>query len=153
MAIQYKTSGKYLREWDGMNGPIIITAWDIVEEYATSLDIRKITNGKNMKELRYNNYYTEISNSRKKLVIVDFWASWCGPCKTFSSIFERLDKRFSNEIDCFKYNIEEGNIIPRELDITMIPTIIIYKGNKVIFKINGLPTEQMMITKIGELLK
>ena len=74
---------------------------------------------------------------KEGLVLVDFWAEWCGPCKMLSPIIEEL----SNEIKAVsfaKFNIDENQEVPQKLSITAIPSLILYKDGELVDRVNGL---------------
>ena len=86
-----------------------------------------------MKEFNDNNFKQETSDG---LVLVDFWAEWCGPCKMISPILEELSTEIP-EITFAKLNIDQNQQIPIELGITSIPTLLLYKNGKLIEQIQG----------------
>ncbi len=70
--------------------------------------------------------------SQNKLIILDFWAEWCGPCKNFSPIFAEQAQRHP-EILFGSVNVEEQNELAREFDIRSIPFLMILKENTLIY--------------------
>lgn len=79
-------------------------------------------------EITDQNFEEEVKNS-DKLVLVDFWAPWCGPCKMLGPILEELGSELKN-VKIVKMNIDEHLAIPSEMGIRSIPTMMIFKDGK-----------------------
>lgn len=75
--------------------------------------------------------------NQKGIVLVDFWATWCGPCKLIAPIVEEIAKEYENKIKVYKFDVDMGNDIPTKFMITSIPTLILFKDGKPIDKIVG----------------
>ncbi len=83
-----------------------------------------------MKEVMDSNFKAEIQ-SQSGVVVVDFWASWCGPCKMLSPVIEEL----SNEITTAKFakvNVDENPQSSQNFNIASIPTLLVFKDGKVV---------------------
>lgn len=69
--------------------------------------------------------------------IVDFWASWCGPCKMIGPIFEELSKEYSGKVKFAKVNVDENSKTPANYGVRGIPTLIMFKGGKIVEQVVG----------------
>jgi thioredoxin 1 len=64
-------------------------------------------------------------------VLVDFWASWCGPCKTIAPVVEELAKEYTGQIKIVKMNVDENMETPNNYNVRSIPTLILFQeGNE-----------------------
>ena len=75
-----------------------------------------------------------IDKSKSKLVLVDFWAEWCGPCKAVAPILDQLAEKYQENLDIVKVDIEASNNreYATKYQVQGIPTVIIFKdGNEV----------------------
>ena len=88
----------------------------------------------------------------KSICIVDFWASWCGPCKMFGPIFEKVEKETEN-IQFFKVNVDENEDICKKYGVMSIPTTIIFKDGKDIAKNVGFMDEDTLKDFINNIQK
>ncbi len=85
-------------------------------------------------ELSLDDYHQKIKSD--KLVLVDFNATWCGPCKMLSPILEDLAKDYKNKIELLKIDVDQNKTIANDLKIESLPTMILYKkGEKTWMKI------------------
>jgi len=66
-----------------------------------------------------------VNASKKELIIVDFYADWCGPCKVLGPILDKLSKE--NNVKLIKINVDQEKELAQELDVMSIPTVVFFK--------------------------
>jgi len=64
-------------------------------------------------------------------VLIDFWASWCGPCKMISPVIDQLAEEYAGKVKMGKVNVDEENDLAQHHGIVSIPTLILYKGGDI----------------------
>ena len=77
--------------------------------------------------LNDSNYETEVAQG---VVVVDFWAPWCGTCRAFAPHLEAAAQKFDGKLRIAKYNVDEANEYAAKLGIRSIPTLIVYEDGK-----------------------
>lgn len=102
--------------------------------------------------MSYDAYLKKIKES-KKLLLVDFNAVWCGPCKILKPIVERLEKKYSNKLEVLPIDVDKNNEVAKTMNINGIPVLILYKQGKEVWRKMGLPQEDELEGKINEFLK
>jgi len=83
------------------------------------------------------------------IVIIDFWAPWCGPCKSFGPIFEKASEKFS-DIAFAKVNTEEEQALGGHFQIRSIPTTMIMKEQVIVFSQAGVLSEENIADILGQ---
>ncbi|WP_414673638.1 thioredoxin [Magnetofaba australis] len=98
-------------------------------------------------ELTKENFAETINNN--DMVIVDFWATWCGPCKAFAPIYEKVSEQHPDVVFA-KVNTDEERELAMEFQIRSIPTLMIFRENIIIFSQPGMLPEQAFAEIIGK---
>ena len=86
------------------------------------------------------------------IVVVDFWAEWCGPCRAMNPIIEELSLIYENKIVFAKLNVDKNPIIPSKYGISSIPTFLIIKNGQVMNSVIGAITQELFEEKLNEYL-
>ena len=92
-------------------------------------------------EINSNNFDKEISEG---LVLVDFWATWCGPCKMLSPIINELSDEFQGKVKICKYDVDSARDIPERYNIMSVPTLILFKNGEILSQKLGLSSKQIL---------
>ncbi len=88
-----------------------------------------------------------------KPVVIDFWATWCGPCMRMSPIVDELAEQFGDEVVIGKYNVDEEGDLSTKYRIMSIPTILFFKnGEKTDIRLAGSQSKATLEEKIKELI-
>lgn len=103
-------------------------------------------------KLTDQNFNEEVKDF-KGLVLVDFWAPWCGPCQMMGPIIEELSKEFDGKIKIRKLNVDENPNIASKYEILSIPALKIFKNGEVVEEIIGLQPKEILMDKINNLIK
>ena len=77
-----------------------------------------------------------------QLVVVDFWASWCGPCKMLSPVMEELSKELLGKADFAKVNVDENPVLSQKYKIASIPTVLLFKNGETVDTLVGFRPKQ-----------
>ena len=101
------------------------------------------TNIIDVDELQFNEKVIE--GSKEKLIIVDFWAPWCGPCKQLTPVLEKIIKKYSEKINLIKINIDENQQIASQLRIQSIPAVFAFKDKQIVNAFQGALPEKQII--------
>lgn len=96
------------------------------------------------------NFEEEVLKS-DRLVLVDFWAPWCGPCQMMDPIVGDISKEFEGKIKVFKLNVDENPKTASDYEILSIPTLKFFKNGVVVDEITGLRPKEGLIEKINAL--
>ena len=82
------------------------------------------------------------------LIVVDFWAEWCGPCKMIGPIIDELSNEYSGKAKVGKVNVDQNSDISMKYGIRSIPTILFIKEGEVVDKQVGVTTKEKLKSKI-----
>jgi len=86
--------------------------------------------------------------AQDKLVVVDFWAEWCGPCRSIAPAVDELAAEFEGKAIIGKYNVDDDNALSSEMGIRNIPTLLFFKGGKLVDKQVGASSKADLKAKI-----
>ena len=95
--------------------------------------------------------FESLKNGQQPLV-VDFWATWCGPCRLVSPTISELAKEYDGQITVGKCDVEENEDLALEFGIRNIPTILFFKGGQVVDKLVGAQSKAKLEEKFKTLL-
>jgi len=105
----------------------------------------------NVFEVKSSTWGEEVLNA-KGLIMVDFWAAWCAPCRLVSPTVEELAKEYEGKVKFIKCNTDENSDIASQYKIMGIPTLMFFKDGKTLDSIVGAVPKQQLKAKIDNLL-
>ena len=97
--------------------------------------------------------FEELVLKSEKLVIVDFWAEWCGPCKAIAPILDKISDEFSDNVVIGKVNVDEVKEVPVKYGIRSIPTLLFFNHGEIVRQEVGLQSEQALVDNINQVIK
>ena len=83
-----------------------------------------------------------------KLVIVDFWATWCGPCRMLSPILDEVEEEMADQISVVKVNVDDADEVAARYRIMSIPTLLFFKNGEMVDKTVGAMPKPALVEKI-----
>ena len=105
-----------------------------LEDLLQQQNINNVVNETPVMELTSQNFNQEITNNN--LLLVDFWAEWCGPCKSMHPIFTRMAKKYK-QIRFARVNVDDAQDIAMKYEVQSIPTFIMFKNAEVVNRMVG----------------
>jgi thioredoxin len=102
--------------------------------------------------MSFDDYLNHLKAS-PKLVLVDFNAVWCGPCKTLKPIVNRVVKKNADKVELFDIDVDKNSTVANTMNVRAIPLLILYKGGKEVWRNMGLAEEELIEGKINEFSK
>jgi len=90
----------------------------------------------NVQEITDQNFEAEVLKSELP-TLIDFWAVWCGPCRQIAPMVEALAETYKGKLKVGKMDVDHHQIVPQQYGIRSIPTLLIFKGGKVVGQVIG----------------
>ena len=96
--------------------------------------------------------FDSVINGSDKPVLVDFWASWCGPCRALSPVVEEISNDLADELAVYKCNVEDEQELAMKFQVMSIPTLILFKGGKPVHTMVGSAPKGRIVSELREYL-
>lgn len=101
-----------------------------------------------MAKVASNDNFAELLES-EKLVIVDFWATWCGPCRMLTPILDEVEEEMPEKIQVVKVNVDDADDVAAQFRVMSIPTLLFFKNGEIVDKTVGAMPKNVLVEKIN----
>lgn len=102
--------------------------------------------------LTSENFNKEVLEN-KEVVLVDFWAPWCGPCRMLGPVIEELAEEWSGKgVKIGKVNVDENSVLTQQYNVMSIPTLIFFKNGKAVNQMVGAQSKEKIVEELKKLL-
>ena len=101
-----------------------------------------------MSKIATNSSFAELIKD-ERLVIVDFWATWCGPCRMLSPLLDEVEAEMSDKISVVKVNVDDASEIAMQYRVMSIPTLYFIKNGQIVDKTVGAMPKDVLVSKIN----
>ena len=98
------------------------------------------------------NFEQEVLKSDKP-VMVDFWATWCGPCKMLAPVVETVAEEYNGKAKICKLDVDQAMSVAAKYKISSVPTVIFFKDGQAVAQTVGLQSKEALCAKLDDLLK
>ena len=102
-----------------------------------------------MKNISKEQWEQEVTNS-DKLVFVDFWATWCGPCSIVAPIVEELAKEYEGKVNFVKVDVDQNKELASKYNIFSIPTLVIFRNSQLVSQAAGAVSKESIRNYINK---
>ena len=92
--------------------------------------------------------FTELIK-QSDLVLVDFYADWCGPCKMMSPVLTEVKKHFNDKLKVLKINVDNNQNLSAKLQVRGVPTLMLYKSNQQVWRQSGVVDANQLISLVN----
>jgi len=89
---------------------------------------------------------------KKGLVLVDFWAEWCGPCKMLTPTLEKIEAELDGRLPVAKVNVDEESGLAREYQVMSIPTMVLFKDGSPVKTVVGVKPKKQLLQEFEDFL-
>ena len=101
-----------------------------------------------MAKIATNTNFDELLQE-EKLVIVDFWATWCGPCRMLSPLLDEVEAEMEDKVEVVKVNVDDADEIAMRFRIMSIPTLLFFKNGAMVDRSVGAMPKSALVDKIN----
>ncbi|MPZ82650.1 MAG: thioredoxin [Actinophytocola sp.] len=98
-----------------------------------------------------SSFATDVLGSDKP-VLVDFWATWCGPCRMVAPVLEEIAGEHADKITVAKLDVDENPTVARDYQVLSIPTLIVFKGGEAVKQIVGAKPKAALLADLSDYL-
>jgi thioredoxin 1 len=105
----------------------------------------------NVKEFTSANWQQEVANSPEP-VLVDFWATWCGPCRAIAPIVDKVAGQYAGKLKVGKVNVDEQPDLAAQFGISSIPALLFFKGGQEHSKLIGARPERELVDAVNRVI-
>ncbi|CAM3140525.1 thioredoxin [Sporolactobacillus spathodeae] len=88
----------------------------------------------------------------KGIVVADFWATWCGPCKMMAPVLEDVDSELADKVKIVKLDVDENQATASKYGVMSIPTLFIFKDGEIADKVVGFTPKEALVARINQQL-
>lgn len=92
--------------------------------------------------------FSSVISGSDKPVLVDFWASWCGPCRALAPVIDQISQEMADRLAVYKCNVDEEPELATQFKIVSIPTLILFKDGKPVHTVVGNMPKPALVSEL-----